>query len=528
MADTSYTLNGVSNSDTNMTASIELTKKTGTIIKLNTDNKYLTKDIWLTMSAQSGSATVTGTAVAEKATINNKDTSTVSGATNISGSLGNTTTTAPSSGYFICLTANAPATTLSMTKTINTSGWIDSISSISASASTTANTNGDKHYIPVTKAVTGNNGGDVVAYTTDGSNAGVNISSIITQKVNSEPTSGVYLAFTGSGSSKVTTAGYLPLDEVTTTGSSLKYFSIQQASITSSNANITSINFTYNSSAECFNVTGSTTINAPGVSQAGYISTTHGERLPGTAQLNNVTISKVGGGVNLSTGSGTGSTNITVTPSINLATLPNGVTDANFDAGNITTTAPNSGVYIAVASSAITGRLVATPAITTNGYGTSQYHDLTFATATYGANASSVTYIPIKEATVSVTGGAIENKTVSFDRTNLQTSPYNTSGISILPIATAQRGDISCSAITTGWVSILNNQVMPGGSSTAVETWTDTAPTYITGVELKAPTTAGATNEFDVIVPNGTSNNTITFHFIVDENGGVTITDGTT
>lgn len=151
-------------------------------------------------------ATVTGAATATKATINNKNTDAVSGATNISGALGNTTTTAPSSGYFICLTANAPATTLTMTKTINTAGWLSKQAEITASASTTANNSGSKHYIPVTAAVgavTMTAGSGVCTHT-----------STANATVSDSDTSGVYLGFKGKGSvsatATITTAGYAP------------------------------------------------------------------------------------------------------------------------------------------------------------------------------------------------------------------------------------------------------------------------------------------------------------------------------
>lgn len=152
-------------------------------------------------------ATVTGSATASKATINNKNTSAVTGATNISGVLGNTTTTPPDGGYFICLTANAPATTFTMTTTINTSGWLSNVSEITASASTTANNNGDKHYIPITAAVgsvTMTAGSGVCTHTST-SNASVSTS---------DTSSGIYLGFKGKGSvsatAKITTAGYAP------------------------------------------------------------------------------------------------------------------------------------------------------------------------------------------------------------------------------------------------------------------------------------------------------------------------------
>ncbi len=133
---------------------------------------------------------------------------------NISSIVGTVADTEPTSGYYLSFTGSGSSK-------IKTDGWMTAGTTLEAASKT--------RYFPITKAVTGNNGGDVAVYSTDGSNAGINISGIVGTKVTAEPTSGYYLAFTGSGSSKVTTAGYLPLNEVTTIGSSIKYFPITKA-----------------------------------------------------------------------------------------------------------------------------------------------------------------------------------------------------------------------------------------------------------------------------------------------------------
>ena len=89
-------------------------------------------------------------------------------------------------------------------------------------------------------------------YTTDGSNAGINISSAIINKVTSEPTSGYYIAVAsvGSGSSKITKAGWINTGALTTTTSTtaISYFAMKAASSTNAatgTATINSISFTY-------------------------------------------------------------------------------------------------------------------------------------------------------------------------------------------------------------------------------------------------------------------------------------------
>lgn len=62
------------------------------------------------------------------------------------------------SGYYVSAKATAPATTLDITKTVNTAGYLGSNTEISASASTTAN---DKtYYFPVAAASIGNSESD--------------------------------------------------------------------------------------------------------------------------------------------------------------------------------------------------------------------------------------------------------------------------------------------------------------------------------------------------------------------------------
>lgn len=185
-------------------------------------------------SGTSAEATVSGTTAATKPTIA-KTTTTATGATNVGGS-NSASVTAPSSGYFVSLSATAPATTVSLTKTIDIAGYLNSPDQIDATASTSATT-GDIYYLPITTGVATTDAADVNIYSTDGSNAGVNISSIVGTKVTSEPASGYYLAFKGEGNSKVTTAGWFQTGSLAKTTSAAKYFPITAAtgSVTGTN-----------------------------------------------------------------------------------------------------------------------------------------------------------------------------------------------------------------------------------------------------------------------------------------------------
>ena len=237
-------------------------------------------------------------------------------------------------------------------------------------------------------------------------------------------------------------------------------------------------------------------------------------------------IPTIEGSTGFTTGTGTGSFNATVTPTIDRASDSPSVRDASREAGSVTTTEPSTGIYVAVKSAANTRKLTATPAITTNGYGTSAVHGISPNTATYGANASSVTYIPVREDTVTVTGGNIVDTTASITPTNATLSPVNTSGISFVANASARRSAIYPGKTTYGWVTISDETVaLTGGGLSNTTSWnTSTSPVYLNSLEIPIPTT-GNTNTLDIIVPDGLEG-TMTFRFIVDDEGNVTLTDG--
>lgn len=58
----------LNNTGTNMTTTVTLTKRTGTVLTLDTDKKYVEKDIALTLEAQSASPAFTGGTISGTAT----------------------------------------------------------------------------------------------------------------------------------------------------------------------------------------------------------------------------------------------------------------------------------------------------------------------------------------------------------------------------------------------------------------------------------------------------------------------------
>lgn len=168
--------------------------------------------------------------------------------------------------------------------------------------------------------------------------------------------------------------------------------------ITSGSATIGTIAAAYNSTNSNFDITGSATVSAPTVDTAGYISSTKGTKNanPDGATVA-ATLPKIGIQANLS-GTGTKTPSIAKDSNTNIA-----------QAGTATTTKPSSGYYVAVKSAANTGIVTATATVATAGYGTTtsgQYTTTDSSALTVGANASSVTYIPITQATYANTASS--------------------------------------------------------------------------------------------------------------------------
>jgi len=252
-------------------------------------------------SGTSAAATVSGTAAAEKPTIE-KTTTAATGANNV-GENNIASTTAPSSGYFVSLQATAPATTINLNKDITTAGYLNSINQITASASTTK-MSGDIYYLPITSGVAAGDSADVNIYTTDGSNAGINIGNIdgvIGDKKTSEPTSGYYIAFKGEGNSAITTAGWMPTGSLPKKPSDAKYFPITKAvgSVTGTNtvtpsASLSSSNVTLSDTNNGISVTatggGTASVTASAnITTAGYAPSGNGFASNTLSASNNTT-----------------------------------------------------------------------------------------------------------------------------------------------------------------------------------------------------------------------------------------------
>lgn len=140
-----------------------------------------------------------------------------------------------------------------------------------------------------------------------------------------------------------------------------------------------------------FTVYGSTNINGDvdcSVMQVGYVGDStpnyHGS-VSGDATVE-VTLDKVGLGIDAD------DLNITVTPEITQET-------STAKTGEISTTQPSSGKYVAVSTEAISASKEVSPEVISEGYGTTDVFDATSATVVAGATASGTYYIPLTAGT---------------------------------------------------------------------------------------------------------------------------------
>lgn len=157
-------------------------------------------------------------------------------------------------------------------------------------------------------------------------------------------------------------------------------------------ATITGLNYTYNSENQNFDVTGNGAISGTATAEvtAGYIPTGDTGSITGTANLTGNT-AKIALKATKSSGTAL------QTPEIAKQAISiTNVTDAAN--GNASTTAPTSGVYVAVKSAKKSSNVVVKAQVQSAGYGTTTDYTEGSVTTESGANASAVTYVPVKSA----------------------------------------------------------------------------------------------------------------------------------
>jgi len=177
--------------------------------------------------------------------------------------------------------------------------------------------------------------------------------------------------------------------------------------------------------------------------------------------------------------------------------------------GTKSSDAPLTGYYFKVDA---TG--VGASAVTTAGWFETGSIGSTTATGSY--------YFPIDTATALITGSNTVTPSASVTGNNLILSNVN-NGISVTATG---GGTASASAtVTSTQAGYVPNNTVLDIQTIAGENQSTSASSYVSGVVLTAP--VSGTNSFSITVPNGLSD-TVTFRFVVDSQGNVSIEDLTT
>lgn len=276
---------------------------------LTTAGTYVDRNIDLDIKVQ-GATSAANTASAD-VSVNTADGG--NAGVNISGVIGTKTTTEPTSGYYVSMTASG-----SGSSKITKAGFIGTGNL--AAASTTAT-----KYFPITGATINNKATSGVTYTDTSSSAPALVEGDY-----------LYIDAGYTPAQKISLAKLVPDGTTvgTTTSSDLIYKTatarnddgklitgtMGDAKVTSPNASITSLTYTYNTTNKNYDVTGSKAIGGPTVNTAGYITSSIGTKAGGTASV---------------------ATTVAASTETNNTTLPSGSTSS----GTI-----NAGSYIKIAA----------------------------------------------------------------------------------------------------------------------------------------------------------------------------------
>ena len=254
-------------------------------------------------------------------------------------------------------------------------------------------------------------------------------------------------------------------------------------SATDVSANVSTVSVAATEDNSAFKVTGSSAITGStsvSVTGAGYAtsSTTKNGTISGTANVE-ASLSKI------AVGAVATNTNLTVTPVISKDSSSAAAT------GAITTEAPSRGHYVAVSADAISASTTVAPTVTTAGYGTADTFSATATTVTAGSNASGLYYVPITEASHTVSK---EASSVTSASATVSSAVVDETASAIALMSTAPEGrylKISAAATTqNGSVTTNAKCVSTEGYITAS---TETLP-------ITETVTVGVTNAADKFI----------------------------
>ena len=375
--------------------------------------------------------------------------------------LGAKATTAPESGFYVKASAAGGAS-------VATAGWVDE-------TTPSVSVEGDSYY-PIDAATLAN------AATAD---------KVYTKEAGPVLVSGDYLYINKGyiGDTKIPLADLVPNEANVTAGvdgnSNLIYKTVSvydkdgaliagtmgdavlgDISATDVSANVSTVSVAPNGDGSAFKVTGTGNISgntSVTVTSAGYAttSTTKSGIISGTANveasLNKITVGAVAGQANL-----------TVTPIITKDSSSASAT------GAITTEAPSSGHYVAVSADAINASTTVAPSVTSEGYGTAENFNASNATITAGSAASGLYYVPLTEAshTVSKEASAVTNASATVSSTVVDENASEVTLLSTAPegrylkisaAATTQSGSVTTNAkcVSTEGYIVASTKTLP-------------------------------------------------------------------
>ena len=214
-------------------------------------------------------------------------------------------------------------------------------------------------------------------------------------------------------------------------------------------ANISTVSVAANEDGSAFKVTGSGAISGTtsvSVATVGYAKSdlTKNGAIEGSASVD-ASLSKI------TVGAVATNANLTVTPVIAKDSSSAKAT------GAITTEAPSSGHYVAVSADAISASTTVTPSVTSDGYGTADNFNASNATITAGSAASGLYYVPITDAshTVSKEASSITNASATVSSAIVDETATAVTLLSAAPegrylkistTATTQNGSVTTNA----------------------------------------------------------------------------------
>lgn len=375
--------------------------------------------------------------------------------------LGAKATTAPESGFYVKASAAGDAS-------VATAGWVDE-------KTPSVSVNGDSYY-PIDAATLANAG---------------TANKVYAEETGPVLVSGGYLYINKGyiGDTKIPLADLVPNEANVTAGedgnSHLIYKTVSvydkdgaliagtmgdavlgNISATDVSANVSTVSVAPNGDGSAFKVTGTGNISgntSVAITSAGYAtsSTTKSGTISGTANveasLNKITVGAVATNDNL-----------TVTPVITKDSSSASAT------GAITTEAPSSGHYVAVSADAISASTTVTPSVTSDGYGTANNFNASNATITAGSAASGLYYVPLTEAshTVSKEASSVTSASATVSSAVVDETASEVTLLSVVPegrylkisaAATAQSGSVTTNAkcVSTEGYIVASTQTLP-------------------------------------------------------------------